>query len=123
MSMAHSLEVRVPLLDDQVVEAALATRPAETGQVGKSALAAAAGLPASLATQPKMTFTLPFDRWLRSDLRPWAMESLEILGRSSLGFDHNAVTGCYDEFEAGHLGWRSLWALVSLGGWIGAHET
>ncbi len=122
MSMAHSLEVRVPLLDDRVVEAALATGPANTGQVGKSALAVAAGLPASLATQPKMTFTLPFDRWLHTDLRSWAMESLDILGRSSLGFDHKAVTGCYDEFEAGRLGWRSLWALVSLGGWIGAHE-
>lgn len=122
MSMAHSLEVRVPLLDDRVVEAALAKRPAETGQVGKSALAVAAGLPASLATQPKMTFTLPFDRWLHSDLRSWAMESLDTLGRSSLGFDHNVVTGSYDEFAAGRLGWCSLWALVSLGGWIGAHE-
>lgn len=122
MSMAHSLEVRVPLLDDAVVEAALASLPSKEGLLGKAALAAAAGLPTSLATQRKLTFTLPFDHWLRSDLRPWAMESLDLLGRSSLGFDYREVMQSFDDFTAGRLGWRSLWSLAALGGWIGAHE-
>lgn len=123
MSMAHSLEVRVPLLDDRVVNAALVTRPPVTGSVGKSSLALAAGVPMSFATQRKMTFTLPFDRWLRSDLRPWALESLDLLGRSPLGFDHKAVMRSYDDYSVGRLGWRSLWALASLGGWVGARQT
>jgi len=74
MSMAHSLELRVPLLDDEVVAAAFSLNAAERTQtlgmksILRSVIPTAAG--------PKRTFTLPFDTWMRKELRSWLRKSL-----------------------------------------------
>lgn len=119
MSMAHSLEVRVPLLDDRVVEAALALRPTPEGLSGKALLAAAAGpAVAAAAARPKATFTLPFDRWMRAGLRTWTTSSLDSLAASPLGFSPDALSSANRAFDAGHLHWRPLYALAVLGAWL-----
>lgn len=75
MSMAHSLEARVPLLDHRIVEFA-ATLPFEwkirDGQ-SKWILKrlAARYLPEAVIDRPKHGFSIPIGEWLRSDLRPW----------------------------------------------------
>jgi asparagine synthase (glutamine-hydrolysing) len=73
MSMAHSLELRVPLLDHRVVEAGLALpdRRKVRGVRTKIAIRelVAARLPASIAARPKRGFDPPIDRWLRGELR------------------------------------------------------
>ncbi|MCK6547879.1 asparagine synthase (glutamine-hydrolyzing) [Myxococcota bacterium] len=72
-SMAHALEVRVPLLDHEVVELAarmpssLKLDGAETKRVLKHA--AARLLPERTRTRPKMGFTIPLAAWLRGGLR------------------------------------------------------
>src|SRR5581483_8891264 len=66
MSMASSLEVRVPLLDDDVLRTVLAH---PTRGCGKEALITAtdtALLP--LLRRPKRTFSLPFESWMRGPL-------------------------------------------------------
>jgi asparagine synthase (glutamine-hydrolysing) len=68
MSMAHSLEVRCPLLDRQVVELAFripADRKQE-GREGKSLLRALARrrLPGALWSLPKRGFTAPIGAWI-----------------------------------------------------------
>ena len=68
MSMAHSLEVRSPLLDRRVVELAFRI-PAErkqSGMTGKVLLRqlAAQRLPPALATLPKRGFTVPIGDWI-----------------------------------------------------------
>ncbi len=77
-SMAHSLEVRVPLLDHVVMEYA-ASIPAcwklhegEGKYVFKKALEGV--VPDEILRRPKMGFSIPLARWLRQDLRP-AFES------------------------------------------------
>ncbi len=79
MSMAHGLEVRVPLLDHRVVALALALpeslRRPRRG-LNKPALVAAAGLPEDLLRAPKMGFTLPWEEWLRGPLRGFVEASL-----------------------------------------------
>ena len=65
MSMAHSIEVRVPLLDDSVVRVALALPASVRTAAGKRMLVAAAGGP----QVTKRPFSLPFDVWLRGPLR------------------------------------------------------
>lgn len=111
-SMAHSLEVRVPLLDDDVVAAALVS-PA-----GKQELAAAADPSlVGLARMPKRTFTLPIGHWLRGPLRRWSADALDALGEANLGFDRDELRRLATDFRNGHAGWRSLWALSVLGAW------
>ena len=73
-SMAHSLEVRVPLLDHHVLEYA-AGIPAcwklhgsEGKHIFKKALRTV--LPGEVLDRPKMGFTIPLARWLRNELRP-----------------------------------------------------
>ena len=72
-SMAHSLEVREPLMDHPLVEWA-ATLPSSMklrGQNGKFVLKKALEpmLPADVLYRPKMGFAVPLARWLRGPLR------------------------------------------------------
>jgi asparagine synthase (glutamine-hydrolysing) len=73
MSMANSLEVRVPLLDHRVVELAFEIpgpqklRRGVTKQVLKETFQDL--LPAGHMRRPKSGFEVPISRWLRSDLR------------------------------------------------------
>lgn len=64
-SMAHSIELRVPLLDDRVVSTALAFPPHIRAN-GKRLLAAAAGLPHQPAKRP---FALPMQDWIDTSLQ------------------------------------------------------
>ncbi len=79
-SMAHSLEVRVPLLDHTVVEFATAL-PSEwklhggRGKVLFKKLAARL-LPASIVRRPKRGFAIPVASWLRGPLREMATDLL-----------------------------------------------
>ena len=72
-SMAHSLEVREPLMDHQLIEW-LATLPSELkikGQEGKWLLKKAfePSLPNDVLYRPKMGFSVPLAKWLRGPLR------------------------------------------------------
>jgi asparagine synthase (glutamine-hydrolysing) len=74
MSMAHSLEVRVPFVDVKVVDYVLSL-PGEWKLAGRSWSKAAARrcdgdlLPREFLNRPKMGFTLPFEKWLQGKLR------------------------------------------------------
>ena len=69
MSMAHSLELRVPFLDREMLDLALAMPSSArvTPQQGKVALrrAAAADLPAITSNRPKLAFPSPLFEWMR----------------------------------------------------------
>ena len=72
-SMAHSLEVREPLMDHKLVEW-LATLPSSLkikGQEGKWLLKKAyePSLPHDILYRPKMGFSMPLAKWLRGPLR------------------------------------------------------
>jgi asparagine synthase (glutamine-hydrolysing) len=118
MSMAHSLEVRVPLLDDDVV-AASAAHENSAGLQGKQLLAAVVDpelLP--IAASPKETFTLPMDAWLRGPLHDWAGDMLHDLAHEGLGFDRRQLFDFFQDFQDGRAGWRGLWSMCVLGGWM-----
>jgi asparagine synthase (glutamine-hydrolysing) len=72
-SMAHSLEVRCPLLDHRVVEyaAALPARIKLRGRQSKLILKQAVEsiVPRAIIERPKMGFAMPVPAWLRQDLR------------------------------------------------------
>jgi asparagine synthase (glutamine-hydrolysing) len=127
MSMAHALEVRVPLIDHRVVELAMAI-PGEMklGVEPKPLLAAAApSLPDSTVKRKKMGFALPFDSWLRGRLRPWMEERLLGEPMRKLGIvDTRAVAQLWGRYlrGEGHLSHARVWCLATLADWCQRHR-
>ncbi|MGH9276705.1 MAG: asparagine synthase (glutamine-hydrolyzing) [Acidimicrobiales bacterium] len=118
MSMAYGLEVRVPLLDDGVVEVALASPGVGGRPSSKHSLVEAADADlVDLVLQPKKTFTLPIGDWMRGPLRDEAFDSLVALGESDLGFDRRELTAVWDGFREGRVGGKAMWGLVVLARW------
>jgi asparagine synthase (glutamine-hydrolysing) len=90
MSMAHSLEVRVPLLDHVLVEyvSRLPMRYKLRGSTGKYIFKKAFGhlLPEGILHRPKMGFAIPLRHWFAFDLRDFLRDAL---------FDSRAVQRGY----------------------------
>ena len=88
MSMAHGLEVRVPLIDHRLARRVLALPGSWKLDSGtpKPLLVKALGgqLPEKIVHRQKRGFTLPFEHWLRDALRPVVEESL--LPRLAMAF-------------------------------------
>ena len=118
-SMAHSLEVRCPLVDQEVVALAEALRPSLKlcGFRGKQLLrrAMAKSLPPPIARRRKQGFGIPHARWLRQDLRELSYDLLlspRALGRGY--FERHALETLLDEHNRGLLDhglriWNLLW--------------
>jgi asparagine synthase (glutamine-hydrolysing) len=118
MGMAHSLEIRVPLLDGPLVETVLRLpAAAQRGAGPKPLLRRAVGdllPPPILARREKQGFVFPFGRWLRGPLRAACDEWPE--GLDGL-LDMGAVRGVQQAWRAGRLHWSRPWALAALSGW------
>ena len=120
MSMAHSLEVRVPLLDDELLKLALRIPAQVRLHRGNALLARAAGLEMLLKKKP---FSLPFDSWLRAELLPDLRESLlseELPLADVLPVQFRQFV--LDSFNARRTHWSRPWALLVLRRWADANE-
>jgi asparagine synthase (glutamine-hydrolysing) len=120
MSMAHSLEVRVPFCDTALVEAAL-TLPARVKTSPTSqpkpllAQAIKQTVPAAItARRDKQGFTFPFDVWLRGPLRQRITELLDA-GVSRGLLKPRAPQQLLARFDARQLHWSRLWAVGVVG--------
>ncbi len=122
MSMAHSLELRVPLLDHELVETCLNAQVAGSGQ--KTMLLAAAGnlLPDGIANRPKQGFVFPMDRWMRGPLQHFVADGISHLRQADI-FSGLELDQFVERFRAGQLAWARLWSFVVLGHWVKAHLT
>jgi asparagine synthase (glutamine-hydrolysing) len=122
MSMAHSLEVRVPFLDNEVADLVLPLRGgAKTdGRQGKALLrrVTARVLPAA-ASRPKQGFDVPISAWLRGALREALTDYLSEPAISSGGiFRPQAVTRLVTEHLEGAADHgEELWLLVAFEAW------
>lgn len=125
MSLAHSLEVRVPFVDVKVVDFVLSL-PGEwkiNGSAGPKPLLAEAMshlLPREFMNRPKMGFTLPFEKWMQGRLRSEVSAVLEDEGRLSLaGLNSEAVSHVWEKFlrKPRAVGWSRPWAIYVLVKW------
>jgi asparagine synthase (glutamine-hydrolysing) len=127
MSMAHGLEVRVPLIDHQLARRVLALpgRWKLDARTPKPLLvkALAGQLPDNIVHRPKRGFTLPFEHWLRDALRPVVEESLRKIGDGVLGslISERAARGVWEDFLAGRTSWSRPWSLYVLHRWCQEH--
>jgi asparagine synthase (glutamine-hydrolysing) len=122
-SMAHSLELRSPLLDHEVLELGLALPESlkVQGRRQKVALrhAFADDLPPEVASRGKKGFGVPIGRWLRGELREPARDLL--LGDRGL-FRRGVVERLLDEHESGRRDHaHRLWCLLMLELWLRTH--
>ena len=119
-SMAHSLETRVPFLDNVVAELALSLPPRHRvlGFSKKRLLrrAVAPLLPRSIVHGKKQGFSIPLASWLRGELEPFARDTLatETIERQGF-FDPAAVQRLLAAHVEGREDFsRQLWGLLDV---------
>jgi asparagine synthase (glutamine-hydrolysing) len=124
LSMAHSLELRVPFLDPKVAEFAfsLPTQLKVRGTAKKRLLrqALAPLLPREIVHGRKQGFSIPIAAWLRGPLEPFAREVLapSAIARQGL-LDPAAVTPILDRHVVGREDLsRQIWGLMALTLWF-----
>lgn len=126
VSMARSLEVRVPFLDTPLVEFVSALPDEARVRPGRPKallLAALDGLlPPEILNQKKRTFTLPWEEWLRNSLRPHMEASFQYLSPALAPHLRSAgVKAVWDNFLAGQTSWSRPWSLYVLNEWCRQH--
>ncbi|WOJ98292.1 asparagine synthase (glutamine-hydrolyzing) [Congregibacter brevis] len=123
MSMAHSLEVRAPLLDYTLVEFAgslpsdLKLCNGEKKYLLKSAFRS--GLPDDILTRKKMGFSPPVAEWLRDDLKGLAEKALFETNAGLLRFmEIESIKKIWDEHQSAKKDHASLlWSLLMFQLW------
>ena len=123
MSMAHSLELRVPLVDHVLAGRLLATPSGPKGFARGPKLwlrrSFGQALPAEVFQRKKTPFTLPFQLWLRGPLRR-EVESTIASNPGNL-WDAGEAERIWDSFLRGMVNWTRPWALYVLSRWASEH--
>ena len=123
VSMAVSLEVRVPMVDHRLVEFSwrLPSDMKIQGGVGKHLLRKVLyrHVPRELVERPKMGLSVPIVEWLRGPLRDWAEDLLDAGRMREDGFlDPSVIQEAWRRIQAGHpeqgLG---MWAVLQFQAW------
>ena len=117
MSMAHSLELRVPYLDKEVfaLAAALPAAVKANARMTKIALrqAAARTLPPSAAARKKLGFPVPVRDWLRQE--PYTSRVRAVFSRPAAGefFNVRLLHTMLNHHLHGGDCWRQIWCVYS----------
>jgi asparagine synthase (glutamine-hydrolysing) len=122
MTMAHSLELRVPFLDREVMS--VAARLARDEKIGagttKLALrqAMASVLPQAAAERAKLGFPVPIGHWLKGDMYGFADRLLRE-AKTDEWINRDAALSMLERFRAGEpdVSWRHIWVLVVFSLW------
>jgi len=121
MSMAVSLELRMPFLDHELVEYVLhlpsRRKLRYRGTKGLLVNACRDLLPASVYARPKMGFGLPMQAWIRGPLASFTAEGVEhVRARGIIKPDYLAKLT--NEFRSGAAHWTRLWSVAVLGHYL-----
>lgn len=122
MSMAHSLEVRVPFLDHEFVEFC-ATIPSsfkldgfQTKAIFRSAMKGV--LPEKIRKRGKQGYSLPIKNWLRGELKEYMMDMLHESALIRNMFNPDALERMIQQhLSCTHNRNHELWALLNLAVW------
>jgi asparagine synthase (glutamine-hydrolysing) len=122
MTMANSLELRVPLLDHKVLEFAAAlpadlkVRGLTTKYLAKRALRRR--VPQAIVNRRKVGFPVPYESWLRKEMRSWVKDVLYDRTTTNRGyFDTSAVRELLARNETGAGYSKEIFSLVTLELW------
>ena len=122
MTMANSIELRVPFLDHKFLEFAAAlpenfkVRGFTTKYIAKEALRDR--VPHEILHRKKVGFPVPYESWMRSELKDWVRDVL--LGSETLSrgyFKRKCIEKLIDEDQRFHTYPKEILSLVSLELW------
>jgi asparagine synthase (glutamine-hydrolysing) len=122
MTMAHSLELRVPFLDREVMTVAARLAREEKIGAGTTKLALRQAmwqvLPKAAAERAKLGFPVPIGHWLKGDAFGFADRLLRE-AQTQDWIDREAALTLLEQFRAGEPGvtWRHLWVLIVFSLW------
>ncbi|HNP79025.1 MAG TPA: asparagine synthase (glutamine-hydrolyzing) [Cyclobacteriaceae bacterium] len=122
MSMAVALEVREPFLDYKLIEFVLGVKDSfKYPHSPKKLLTDSLGdlLPREIMDRPKMGFTLPWQVWLKNELKSMCESNLMELSTLDV-FIKDGIQSLWKGFLANEPGitWSRVWHLVVLNHWI-----
>ena len=122
MSMASSLEVRVPFLDHHLVEYTLGIKDKFKRPTSPKKLLVDSFkdiIPESIYNRPKMGFVLPYEKWMRGELKDYCLQSLNEI-KNITYINSNGIDNLWNAFLKGNkrVTWSRIWHLVVLGNWI-----
>jgi asparagine synthase (glutamine-hydrolysing) len=129
MSMSQGLEVRVPLIDHLLAKTVLALpgswKMSQSAPKNLLVDALENSLPPEIIHRVKRGFTLPFEHWMRGELRS-EVEPVLIAGTGNgpLGgvLDAVGVRKVWDDFQRGASSWTRPWSLYVLDRWCELHS-
>ena len=128
MSMSQGLEVRVPLIDHQLARAVLRLPGcSKLNRTPKKLLVEAldGSLPGEIVHRRKRGFTLPFEHWMRQELRSEIEQAL-----TASRIDHGPLAGLlegsaveqvWNDFLRATVSWSRPWSLYVLERWCELH--
>jgi asparagine synthase (glutamine-hydrolysing) len=127
MSMANSLELRVPFFDHDLVEYILSVedRFKFSSKIPKSLLVESLEglLPNEIVNRPKKGFSFPWEKWLKNELQQFCAEKLQNLGNRPY-FDNDAISELWCKFLKGdsYILPSKIWLLVVLETWLSDND-
>jgi asparagine synthase (glutamine-hydrolysing) len=123
MSMAHGLELRVPLIDHRLAEALFSITGSRklNRSTPKPLLVGAvrSELPDQIIYRKKQGFTFPFEHWLRNQMRDELHNSIARIDDGPLrgAINPDAALQVWNDFERGRTSWSRPWSLHVLQRW------
>jgi len=123
MSMAHSIELRVPLIDDALVEQLLSLPEGWHKKLGwpKKLLVESMHnlIPSFVLNKKKKGFQLPMDVWMFNELNPIIKEVFSINCIRNRGiFQEDYMLNLYELFMQGKIPYEHIWKFVVLELWL-----
>ncbi len=122
MSMAHALEVRVPFLDYKLVEYVYSVPdkykyPATPKKLLIDSLNEL--LPREIVNRPKMGFTLPWNNWLRNELKSFCEEKINSFASRKM-INSAGILHLWNSFlkNDNSVQWSRIWYLIVLENWL-----
>lgn len=122
MSMANSVELRVPFFDVDLVEYVLGvpdkyknpTRPKKLLVESMHNL-----IPDEISNKKKMGFTLPWDYWLKKELKPYVDEAFSKISNRGI-VNGEVLSDQWHRFLKGDptVTWTKIWSVVVLEHWM-----
>ena len=129
VSMAHSLEVRVPFVDtvlsDRLAGLSDADRYLPIGQKQLLRRQSRTVLPENFFSRPKRGFEFPMDEWIRGPLRSMVEGRLLDANQcAAMGLNAPAVAAIWQQFlsKPGAIYWTRPWAIFALLQWAARNE-
>lgn len=127
-TMAHSVEERVPILDQRLIEYAFACNPAYKIRNGveKAIWRRAVHdlLPSSVLSRKKQGFSVPYTQWMRGEMREHVVQTLSDSPFITSLFNPRRIESLLGNYSAARSSRPALivWNLFALARWVDAFD-